>query len=85
MTHPRAFAAIILGIGFVYTVTISLQLWSPTYLTRVHGWTPAQIGIAMGVAQMAPALTLPLHGWAVDRMFAAGRRDAHICGASSPC
>ncbi len=78
MTHPPAFAAIILGIGFVYTVTISLQLWSPTYLTRVHGWTPAQIGIAMGVAQMAPALTLPLHGWAVDRMFAAGRRDAHI-------
>jgi sugar phosphate permease len=59
-------------------VTIGLQLWSPSYLTRVHGWKPAQIGVAMGLAQMLPALSLPLHGWVVDRLYARGRTDAHL-------
>ena len=78
MSHPRCFAGIILGIGFVYAVTIGLQLWSPSYLTRVHGWKPGQIGVAMGIAQMLPALSLPLHGWVVDRLYAKGRTDAHL-------
>lgn len=78
LAHPRAFSAIILGIGLVYTVTIGLQLWTPAYLTRIHGWTPAQIGLAMGVAQMVPALSLPIHGKMVDRMFSNGRKDAHL-------
>jgi MFS family permease len=78
MANARAFAGIILGIGLVYSVTIGLQLWSPAYLTRVHGWTPAQIGLAMGLAQMLPALSLPLHGWVVDRMYSRGRKDAHL-------
>ncbi len=78
LAHPRAFSAIILGIGLVYTVTIGLQLWTPAYLTRIHGWTPAQIGLAMGVAQMVPALSLPIHGKMVDRMFGNGRKDAHL-------
>jgi MFS family permease len=78
LDHKRAFSGIILGIGFVYSVTIGLQLWSPAYLSRVHGWTPAQIGLAMGLAQMLPALSLPLHGWVVDRMYSRGKGDAHL-------
>lgn len=78
LRHPRCFVGIIFGIGLVYSVTIALQLWSPAYLTRVHGWTPGQIGIAMGIAQLLPALSLPLHGWVVDRLFVGGRRDAHL-------
>jgi MFS family permease len=78
MQHPRCFVGIIFGIGLVYTVTIALQLWSPAYLTRIHGWTPGEIGVAMGIAQLIPALSLPLHGWVVDRLFAGGRRDAHL-------
>ncbi|MFM5931140.1 MAG: MFS transporter [Novosphingobium sp.] len=78
LANKRAFAGIILGIGLVYSVTIGLQLWSPAYLGRVHGWTPKQIGLAMGLAQMLPALSLPLHGWVVDRMFSRGKRDAHL-------
>lgn len=77
-THKRAYAAIILGIGVVYSVTIGMQYWNPAYLTRTWGLTPKQIGFTMGPAQMLPALTLPLHGWMVDRMYAAGRADAHI-------
>lgn len=78
MQHPRCFVGIIFGIGLVYSVTIALQLWSPAYLTRIHGWTPGQIGVAMGIAQLIPALSLPLHGWVVDRLFSGGRRDAHL-------
>jgi MFS family permease len=78
MQHPRCFVGIIFGIGLVYTVTIALQLWSPAYLIRIHGWTPGEIGVAMGIAQLIPALSLPLHGWVVDRLFAGGRRDAHL-------
>lgn len=78
LANKRSFAGIILGIGMVYTVTIALQLWSPAYLARNHGWDPKQIGLAMGVAQMLPALSLPLHGWVVDRLYARGRRDAHL-------
>jgi MFS family permease len=78
LQHPRCFVGIIFGIGLVYSVTIALQLWSPAYLTRVHGWTPGQIGVAMGIAQLLPALSLPLHGWVVDRLFTGGRRDAHL-------
>jgi MFS family permease len=78
LAHPRCFAGIVFGIGLVYAVTIAMQLWSPTYLTRIYGWTPAQIGLAMGVAQLLPALSLPFHGWVVDRLFSAGRRDAHL-------
>lgn len=78
LDHKRAFAGIILGIGLVYTVTIALQLWTPAYLTRTFGWKPAQIGLAMGIAQMLPALSLPLHGGMVDRLFSGGRKDAHM-------
>lgn len=78
LDHKRAFGGIILGIGLVYSVTIGLQLWSPAYLGRVHGWTPKQIGLTMGVAQMLPALSLPVHGWVVDRMYSRGKGDAHL-------
>jgi len=78
LSHPRAFSSIILGIGLVYTVTIGMQLWSPAYLTRNFGWTPKQIGLAMGVAQMLPALSLPVHGWAVDKLYSRGMKDAHL-------
>lgn len=78
LANGRAFSAIILGTGLVYTVTIAMQLWSPAYFIRVHGWTPAQIGVTMGLAQMLPAFSLPLHGWIADRFFARGRTDAHL-------
>ena len=78
LANRRAFSAIILGTGLVYTVTIAMQLWSPAFFMRVHGWSPAQIGVAMGLAQMLPALSLPFHGWMADRFFAKGRTDAHL-------
>lgn len=70
--------AVFIGISVVFAVTIGLQLWTPAFLIRVHGWDPAQIGIAMGIAQILAALTLPLHGWAVDKLYAGGMKSAHF-------
>ena len=76
--QKRLFWAIFAGFGMAYTSTISLQLWLPAYFVRVHGWSASQIGIVLGVAQMLAALSLPVHGWIVNRFYAAGRRDAPL-------
>lgn len=76
--HGRVYTAIFLGFGFVYTVTISLQLWLPSYFTRIHGWTPKEIGFALGIAQLVAACSLPVHGWIVDALYRKGRHDAHL-------
>lgn len=70
--HSRVYAAIFIGFGCVYTVTISLQLWLPSYFVRVHGWTPKDIGFSLGLAQIIAALSLPAHGWIVDALYRRG-------------
>ena len=76
--HKRLYAAIFLGFGLTYAVTIGFQLWMPTYFIRTHGWEPARVGMVLGIAQILGAATLPLHGWVVDTLFKRGRRDAHL-------
>jgi len=70
--------AVFVGISVVFAVTIGLQLWTPAFLIRTHGWDAAQIGIAMGIAQILAATTLPLHGWAVDKLYSRGMKAAHF-------
>lgn len=76
--YGRTYTAILLGFGLAYTSTIALQLWLPAFFARVHGWSPKEIGIALGIAQIAGAVTLPLHGLVVDRLYKRGRHDAHL-------
>jgi len=76
--HPRTFAAIFLGFGLVYSMTIAMQQWSPAFFSRVHGWRPDQIGVRLGLAQILGALTLPLHGMIVDHLMRKGRQDAPL-------
>ena len=76
--HPRLFTAVFAGFGLVYTCTIALQLWLPTFLARAHGWAPARIGILLGTAQLVAATSLPAHGLIVDRLFKRGIHDAQL-------
>lgn len=76
--NSKVYIAILLGFGLAYTSTIGLQLWLPAYFTRVHGWGPKDIGFALGIAQIAGALTLPIHGYVVDTLYKRGRHDAHL-------
>lgn len=77
-SNARLFTAILLGFGMTYAVTIGFQLWTPTFLARVHGWQPARIGVTLGTTQILAAATLPLHGLIVDKLFKSGRRDAQL-------
>lgn len=76
--HKPLFAANFIGFGLTYAATIGFQLWTPTYLARIHDWNPARIGIVIGIAQIAAAALMPLHGWAVDALYRRGRTDAHL-------
>ncbi|WP_240653177.1 MFS transporter [Sphingomonas crocodyli] len=76
--HKPLAVATFLGFGLTYACTIGFQLWTPSYLARVHGWTPAQVGPVLGVTQILAAALMPVHGWAVDKLFKSGRRDAHL-------
>lgn len=76
--HKPLFAANFIGFGLAYAVTIGFQLWTPAYLARVHGWQPGRIGIVIGLAQIAAAALMPVHGWVVDALYRRGRRDAHL-------
>lgn len=77
-SHWKVYLAILLGFGLAYTSTIALQLWLPAFFGRAHGWGPKEIGFSLGIAQIAGALTLPLHGHIVDTLYKRGRHDAHL-------
>lgn len=76
--HGLFYFSAFVGIATVYAATIGLQFGTPQFLTRTFGWEPARIGLTMGVAQIGAALTLPLHGWLVDRLYKRGMHTAHL-------
>jgi MFS family permease len=82
------------GVGFalIMAFVVGLQSWNATFLSRIHGWELSDIGYWMGLSQIGVAVIgLAVHGWAVDRLFASGHRDAHLsyfavmCALALPC
>ena len=60
-------------------VSTSISTWTPTYFARVHGWGTDRIGSLLGIAMLVgPLIGIPLHGHFADRLFRAGRSDAHL-------
>ncbi|SFS10334.1 MFS transporter [Sphingomonas jatrophae] len=89
---PLFYAAHGLGFALIMAFVVGLQSWNATFLSRHHGWELSTIGYWIGIAQVGSALIgLAVHGWAVDRLFATGRRDAHLtyfavmCALALPC
>lgn len=81
-----------LGFALIMSFVVGLQSWNATFLSRIHGWDISEIGYWMGLSQVGVALLgLAFHGWAVDKLFATGRRDAHLlyftvmCALALPC
>lgn len=67
------------GFGLIMALVVGLQSWNSAYLSRHFGWDLASIGYTLGASQLGSALLgLVFHGWAVDRLFARGRTDAHL-------
>lgn len=77
--HVGFFALHNVGFGLVMAFVVGLQSWNAAFLSRAHGWTLPEIGLYMGLFQVVSAiLGLAFHGWAVDRLFSRGHRDAHL-------
>lgn len=76
---PGFFIAHTLGFALIGAFIIGLQAWNAAYISRAFGWPISKIGFVMGGVQLVTALAgLAFHGWAVDRLFMRGRKDAHL-------
>jgi len=69
---------VILGFSLVSTLP-AVGAWTPTFLIRTYGWTPARVGPAFGLVLM---LTNPtgifLGGLMSDLILRRGREDANL-------
>jgi MFS family permease len=72
LLHNLAFACCI---GMI----VGLLAWNPAFLSRHYGWDAGSAGVWLGCTQIPTSLVaLTVHGWAVDRLFRAGMKDAHM-------
>jgi MFS family permease len=54
-------------------------LWIPAVLQRVYGWEVTQVGASLAIFTFAVGFPGALiNGMAVDKLFSAGYRDAHL-------
>jgi MFS family permease len=78
-TRPRFFAYHYLGFIFAAAVTTGGVSWYPAHIGRAFGWTPGQIGAALGTALMIAGIVSKLaSGSIVDFMYRRGYRDAQL-------
>ena len=77
--HRRAFLGHNLGFAFIALVNYGWAYWVPTWLQRVHGWTPQHVGLYYGLwTATFGVMGVVVGGWLGDRMARAGRPDAKI-------
>ena len=80
LTHnARAVGALICGIALIATVLYGLAAWVPTFLMRTYGMSMSNAGLAFGsIMAVAGTTGLLSGGILADRMYRAGRTDAHM-------
>lgn len=66
-----------LGFSLMATSLYVMLGWSPAYLMRSFGMTPAECGIRLGIAALTTGVAgVFASGWFMDRLAMAGRHDA---------
>jgi MFS family permease len=71
LANRKVLNAIFIGISLIGAVQFSIGAWGPAYFMRVHGWTPAQVGLAYGsVLVTCGTLGAISGGWIADRIEA---------------
>lgn len=80
------------GFAFVAVATYGSAAWIPSYLIRVHGWSPVQVGLGYGGGiALFGTLGVLAGGWIADRLLRRGLQDATLrvgivsALASIPC
>lgn len=75
--HRVLIALLVGGYTLITVVNGAIVSWTPAYLERRMGWTPAMFGSALGVITLIAGATLPLSGLFVDWVYRRGVKDAH--------
>lgn len=67
------------GLALIALANYGYGGWLPTFFVRTHGWTAAQAGYLLGVANLTFGLAgVVLAGRLADRLQARGRTDAKL-------
>lgn len=88
LTSRTAFATHLVGFSMIGLAAYAVASWTPAYLGRSFGWTPAMVGpklaLAVGVAGLAGTL---VWSWVADHLFTKGRItayfDVHVATAAA--
>ena len=77
--HRGAFLGHNLGFAFIAMVNYGWAYWVPTWLQRVHGWTPQHVGLYYGLwTATFGVMGVVVGGWLGDRIARSGYLDAKI-------
>jgi len=77
--HIGCFAPIFLGFALILLWLMGKQVWAPTFMMRTFGWTPSQVGLAMGLVLLfGNSLGVVAGGWFSERVARRGFTDAHL-------
>lgn len=75
----RFFLAHFAGFGLLAVLGWAYTSWLPTYMVRSFGWTIGRLSLPLAlIFGLGGTAGVLLTGFVVDRMFRAGRRDAHL-------
>lgn len=78
-SRKSTFYMMILAFSVFGMAGISYLAWMPAVLIRVHGWVPAQVGVAYGAILIFAATPgVLIGGWITDKLAARGRADAPL-------
>jgi MFS family permease len=78
-THARFYGALTLGIACLTLLFNAVAFWTPAFLMRVHGLTPARVAMTYGPLMFVfGALGIYAGGALADLLRRRGRRDAEL-------
>jgi MFS family permease len=78
-TRPRFFVCHYGAFALAGLVVTGSGAWYPAHMGRTFGWTPSQIGLALGITLTAAGLVShAVSGRIVDALYRRGVRDAQL-------
>lgn len=77
--HRGFYLAHFLGFGLLSIVGWGFSSWLPTYMNRAFGWSIGQLSLPLAlILGFGGTFGTLTSGFIVDKLFARGRRDAHM-------
>jgi len=77
--HWKAYVLIFFSFGMLLLWQMGKNLWAPTFLMRTFGWSPAEVGLRLGVITLlGTSLGIVSGGWAAEWVRKRGHRDANL-------